>query len=151
MKMHSQIWLDTKIAKGVMVLQFRKVKELCVHSLQTKELRTFANDCNFGKKFAATTQSFWKVLKLPIFVFEHATHMVCLSVTLVCRQGLNLTACSGHVMFSSQQPSDCDFLRGVCLHCRYDLLKAKGLSVNFGNRTTSSDVHLQRCALLHNV
>ena len=42
--------------------------------------------------------------------------------------GLNLTcltACydylissSEHVMFASQQPSDCDFLRGVCLHCR---------------------------------
>ena len=30
-----QMWLDTKIAKGVMVLQFQKVKELCVHSLQT--------------------------------------------------------------------------------------------------------------------
>ena len=35
------------------------------------------NDCNFGRKFAATTQSFWKVPKLPIFVLEHATHMAC--------------------------------------------------------------------------
>ena len=48
--------------------------------------------------------------------------------------GLNLTfltTCYDHVMFASQQPSDCDFLRGVWLHCRngYDLhasLKAKG-------------------------
>ena len=35
--------------------------------------------------------------------------------------GLNLTcltACYDHVMFASQQPSDCDFLRGVCLHHR---------------------------------
>ena len=29
-----------------------------------------------------------------------------------------LTACHGHAMFASQRPSDCDFLTGVCLHCR---------------------------------
>ena len=38
-----------------MVLQFWKVKELCPQL-----------------KFAATAQSFRKVPKLPIFVFEHA-------------------------------------------------------------------------------
>ena len=38
------------------------------------------------------------------------------------------------VLFTSQQPNDCDFLWGVCLHAS---LKAAGLSVNFGNVTTS--------------
>ena len=115
------MWLDTKIAEGVMVLQFQKVKELCPQFPDNIVENVFqVNDCNFGRKFAATTQSFWKVSKLPIFVFEHATHTACLSVTLVCRKvpGLNLTACYDYVMFASQQPSDCDFLRGVCLHCR---------------------------------
>ena len=80
------------------------------------------NDCNFGRKFAATIHSFWKVPKLPILVFEHATHMACLSVTLVCREVTGpkpgLPDCYDHVMFALQQTSDCDFLRGVCLHCR---------------------------------
>ena len=50
-------------------------------------------------------------------------------------------------MFASQ-PSDCDFLEvSACIVEKwvYDLLaslKAKGLSVNFGNVTTSRDVSL---------
>ena len=40
-----------------------------------------------------------------------------------CRKwlGLNLTcltACYNHVMFASQQPSNCDLNRGIRLHCR---------------------------------
>ena len=31
-------------------------------------------ECNFERKFAATTQFSWKVPQLPLFVFEHATH-----------------------------------------------------------------------------
>ena len=85
----SQRWLDTKIAKGVMVLQFRNVKELCPQFADNiVEDVCQLKDCNFGRKFAGTTQSFWKVPKLPNLSlnFEHATHMACLSVTLVWRK-----------------------------------------------------------------
>ena len=53
-----------------------------------------------------------------------------------------------HVMFTSQQPNDCDFLWGVCLHAS---LKAAGLSVNFSNVTTSKKMWVCRSTLLHNV
>ena len=49
------------------------------------------------------------------------------------------------------QPSDCDFLRGVACIAELDLyalLKAKGLSVNFNDVTTSSDASLQMYASL---
>ena len=58
-----------------------------------------------------------------------------------------LSARFDNVMFAYLQPSD--FLRSVCLHCRemsmihMRPLKAAGLSFNFGNVTTSSDVILQ--------
>ena len=56
-----------------MVLQFWKVKELCPQFADNiaEDIHQL-NDCNFGRKFAATAQSFRKVPKLPIFVFEHA-------------------------------------------------------------------------------
>ena len=70
------------MAKGVMVLQFQKVKELCPQFADNipEDIHQL-NDSNFGRKFAAITQSFRKVPKLPTFVFEHATHMACSSVT----------------------------------------------------------------------
>ena len=88
-----------------------------------------------------------------ILLFLQCTYLTCYTHGMFFSDfglhGLNLIACYDHVMFASQQPTDCDFLRGVCLHCRkigYDLhalLKAKGLSVNYSNMTTSSDVRLQ--------
>ena len=43
------MWLDTKITKGVMVLQFRRVKELCPQFADNiVENICQLNDCNFG-------------------------------------------------------------------------------------------------------
>ena len=65
-----------------MVLPFQKVKELCPLFARNiaQDIRQL-NECYFGKKFSASTQSFQKVPRLPIFVFEHSTHMACCSVT----------------------------------------------------------------------
>ena len=63
-------------------MPFRKVKELCSQFADNiaEDIRHL-NDCNFGRKFTAATQSFKKVPKSPVFVFEHSTHMACSSVT----------------------------------------------------------------------
>ena len=65
-----QMWLDTKIAKGVMVLQFSVrsllslsyemagnfISQYSVRQYIAEDIRQL-NDCNFGRKFSATTQS----------------------------------------------------------------------------------------------
>ena len=51
------MWLDTKIAKGVMVLQFLKGKgTMCPQFADNNIVEDICqlNDCNFGRKFAAT-------------------------------------------------------------------------------------------------
>ena len=56
MKCIGQMWLDTKIVKGVWFLQFRNVKGLCPQFAENiVEDICQLNDCNFGRKFAAAT------------------------------------------------------------------------------------------------
>ena len=117
------------------------------------------NDCNFGRKFGATTQSFWEVPKLPIFVFEHATHTACLLVTLVCRKVTgpkpNCLLWPYNLCISTTKWL-CGFFRGVCLHCRemgticmcYG--KQKNLSVNLA-MWLQVVMSFSICMLLHNV
>ena len=101
MKMHWPAVVGYQNSQGSNGLQFQKVKELRLQFVDNiVEDFCKLNDCNFGRKFAATIHSFWKVPKLPIFVFEHGTYMACLSVTLVCREvtGLNLACLTAMTM-----------------------------------------------------
>ena len=74
------MWVDTKIAKGVIILPFRKVKELCpqfavnitedIHHLATLE-----------RGLLPQHSALRKVRKSRVFVFKHSTHMACSSVS----------------------------------------------------------------------
>ena len=99
----------------------------------------------------------WSYLSLSLN--EHAIHIWHVCQWLWSAEkwlGLNLTACYDHVMFASQQPSDCDFLRGVCLHCRkigmiymrYWKQKAWAWISAMWLQVVMS---ISRCTLLHNV
>ena len=73
--------------------------------------------------------------------------------------GLNLTyltACYGYVMFAPQQPSECEFLRGVYLHCRemgmiYVRHWKQKAWVWISAMWLQLVVSVFRCTLLHNV
>ena len=147
------MWLDTKIAKGVLNgFAISKGKGTICPQFADNIVEDICqlNDCNFGRKFAATTLSY-------ICLWTCYTWHVCQWLWSAEEwPGLNLTACYDHTMFASQQPSDCDFLRGVCLHCRkigmiymhYWKQKAWAWISAMWLQVVMS---ISRCTLLHNV